>query len=375
MSSERESEVQAAVQPDASAPAAASSAQSPAGSTAGSAPGPALSRDGDEAWSAQWRRNAPLWLSVAALAVAALAFLLLVPRIGMLQSEAARRLQTIDDRLAELQSADQPMRAELRDLRDRLAVLERRGFDIAGLQAQVENLYRNLAEDSTDVLLAEVESSLVLAGQQLALGGGAQSALAAMQELDARLARQDDPGLQPLRASLLHDIERVKAYPAADVGSLALRIDALMRSIDGFPLLSSATTRRRDGAAQPSNGLVALRDELEQLFRVRRVDAPDAMLLAPEQSYFLRENLRLLLLNARLSLLSRNEKLFRDDVGRAIDWLRKYYDDDDRAVAGAVAQLRQLLGTRIVLEAPTLAESLSAVRAARAARATRDAAR
>ncbi|MBW7925124.1 MAG: uroporphyrinogen-III C-methyltransferase [Burkholderiaceae bacterium] len=329
---------------------------------------------GKETSSTQLRRNAPLWLSVAALAVALLGFLLSVPRIGSLQSEATRRLQTIDDRLAELQSADQPMRAELRDLRDRLAVLERRGFDIASLQAQVENLYRNLAEDSTDVLLAEVESSLVLAGQQLALGVGAQSALAAMQELDARLARQDDPGLQPLRASLLHDIERVKAYPAADVGSLALRLDALMRSIDGFPLLSSVTSRRRDANAQPG-GLGALRDELEQLFRVRRVDAPDAMLLAPEQSYFLRENLRLLLLNARLSLLSRNEKLFRDDVGRAIDWLRTYYDDDDRAVAGAVAQLRQLSGTRIVLEPPTLAESLSAVRAARAARATRDATR
>ncbi len=370
MSSERESEVQGAVQPDASAPAAGPSVESAAKAIPGSEASPAL-----DARSAQWRRNGPLWLSVAALALAVLTFLLSVPRIGMLQSEAARRLQTIDDRLADLQSADQPMRAELRDLRDRLAVLERRGFDIASLQAQVENLYRNLAEDSTDVLLAEVESSLVLAGQQLALGVGAQSALVAMQELDARLARQDDPGLQPVRAALMQDIERVKAYPAAEVGSLALRMDALMRSIDGFPLLSSVTSRRRDGAALPSNGLVALRDELEQLFRVRRVDAPEAMLLAPEQSYFLRENLRLLLLNARLSLLSRNEKLFRDDVGRAIDWLRTYYDDDDRAVAGAVAQLRQLRGTRIVLEPPTLSDSLAAVRAARAARATRDAAR
>ncbi len=330
--------------------------------------------DGPESLRAQLRRNAPLWLSAAALAVALLTFLVALPRIGSLQSESTRRLQAIDDRLAALQSADQPMRAELRDLRDRLAVLERRGLDIAGLQAQIENLYRNLAEDSTDVLLAEVESSLVLAGQQLALGVGAQAALAAMQELDARLARQDDPSLQPLRASLLHDIERVKAYPAADVGSLALRLDSLMRSIDGFPLLSSAS-RRRPAETQPGGGLGALRDELEQLFRVRRVDAPEAMLLAPEQSYFLRENLRLLLLNARLSLLSRNEPVFRGDVERAIDWMRKYYDDDDRAVAGAVAQLRQLGGTRIELEPPTLAESLSAVRAARAARTTRDAAR
>lgn len=361
MVSERESAVEVAAEAGASGTAAASAVPA--------------NDDRPTTLLSQLRRRVPSWLSVAALAVALVTFLLTVPRIGSLQSEAARRLQAIDGRLAELQSADQPMRAELRDLRDRLAVLERRGLDIAGLQAQIENLYRNLAEDSTDVLLAEVESSLVLAGQQLALGVGAQAALAAMQELDARLARQDDPSLQPLRASLLHDIERVKAYPAADVGSLALRLDALTGAIDGLPLLSSAAGRRREAGVQSGGGLVALRDELEQLFRVRRVDAPDAMLLAPEQSYFLRQNLRLLLLNARLSLLSRNEKLFRVDVERAIDWMRTYYDGDDRAVAGAVAQLRQLLGTRIVLEPPTLAESLSAVRAARAARTPRDAAR
>jgi len=327
-----------------------------------------------------WPRRVPvrrgaLWLSIAALAAALLGFLIVVPRVESLQSEATRRLQAIEQRLDDLQSADQPMRAELRDLRDRIAVLERRTLDAAGLQAQVEKLYRSLAEDSTDVLLAEVESALVLANQQLALGAGAQAVLTALEEIDARLERQDDPSLQPLRASLLHDIERVKAYPSADVGSLALRLDALIRSIDRYPLLSSVTAPRREPAEPRSGGLDALRDELETLFRVRRVDRPDAMLLAPEQAYFVRENVRLLLLNARLSLLSRNEKLFRGDVERTIEWLRSYFDDEDRAVASAIAQLRQLLGTRIVIDPPTLAESLSAVRAARAARAPRDPAR
>src|SRR5690606_11299799 len=50
-------------------------------------------------------------------------------------------------------------------------------------------------------------------------------------------------------------------------------------------------------------------EELASLFRVRRVDAPDAALIAPDQVYFLRENLRLRLLNARLALLSRNDPL------------------------------------------------------------------
>ena len=297
------------------------------------------------------------WAGWAALAIAVASAAWLWPRLGALETEATRRLQAADQRLA-----------------------------------QLEKLYRSLAEDSTDVLLAETESALGLASQQLALGSHPQAALGALQEIDARLGRQDDPSLRSVRRALVQDIERLKAYPAADIGALAVRLDGLLGAIDQFPLLASLRapapgTSSQAGGKAPANGrpasvgeatsratgaaaagLSALRDELQQLFRVRRVDTPDAALVAPEQAYFLRENLRLLLLNARLALLSRNEALFRSDVERAAGWLRSYFDPEHRGAANAVAQLRQMLGARIALEAPTLAESLAAVRAARAAR-------
>jgi uroporphyrin-3 C-methyltransferase len=108
--------------------------------------------------------------------------------------------------------------------------------------------------------------------------------------------------------------------------------------------------------------------ELSQLFRVSRVDAPDVVLLAPEQQYFVRENLRLTLLSARLALLARSEPLFRADLKRAIDWLNVYYDTRQRSVVNAIAALRQLQDTRIAAELPSLGDTLAAVRAARDAR-------
>lgn len=315
------------------------------------------------------------WLSLVAVAAAVATWFLTVPSVGSLQSEATRRLQAVEQRLDQLESGNEPVQAGLRDLRDRVAVLERRGADVAGLQAQIEKLYRNLAEDSTDVLLADVESALVLASQQLSLGIGAPAVLAALQALDERLARQDDPGLQPVRAALMTDIERLQSYPAADVVSLALRIDALMDAIGSYPLLSSVTAPDSTAQEARSGRLGALRSEFERLIRVRRVDHPEAMLLAPEQAYFVRENLSLLLLNARLSLLSRNESLFRSDIERALEWLRTWYDVDDRSVASAIARLGQLPGAHIALAPPTLADSIAAVRAARAARTMREAIR
>jgi len=339
-----------------------------------------------------------VWAAWAALVVAVGSAAWMLPRLGLLETEATRRLQAADQRLVQLEAALGQAQSQLRDAQNRTAVLESKVLEAAGLQAQLEKLYRSLAEDSTDVLLAEIESALSLSSQQLALGTNPQAALGALQEIDARLARQNDPSLGGVRRALLQDIDRLKAHPAADIGALALRLDGLLGVIDQYPLIASvrapappATEAPAPGAAVPAAsgrpasvgeatsratdaaaaGLSALRDELQQLFRVRRIDTPDAALVAPEQAYFLRQNLRLLLLNARLALLSRNEALFRNDVERAASWLRSYYDPDYRGVANAAAQLRQMLGARIALEAPTLAESLAAVRAARAARESR----
>ncbi|MBP0533143.1 uroporphyrinogen-III C-methyltransferase, partial [Mycobacterium tuberculosis] len=50
-----------------------------------------------------------------------------------------------------------------------------------------------------------------------------------------------------------------------------------------------------------------VRGELGQIVQVRRVDQTEALLLSSDQAWFLRENLKLRLMNARLALLSRNE--------------------------------------------------------------------
>ena len=113
--------------------------------------------------------------------------------------------------------------------------------------------------------------------------------------------------------------------------------------------------------------LGAFGKELRELFRVRRVDSPDAVLVAPQQAYFLRQNLRLMLLNARLALLSRNGDAYRADLERARRWIDSYYDGEHRNVIAVQNQLRQMLDAKLVLEPPRIDDSLAAVRKARAA--------
>ena len=84
--------------------------------------------------------------------------------------------------------------------------------------------------------------------------------------------------------------------------------------------------------------------------------------LTPAQTYFLRENLKLRLLGARLALLAHDEKSFKTDLKAAREWLVRYYDQRDKGVVSALAAVRQLNESQISIELPDLSASLDAVR-------------
>jgi uroporphyrin-3 C-methyltransferase len=144
-----------------------------------------------------------------------------------------------------------------------------------------------------------------------------------------------------------------------------------MTLIDLLPLAmearAPATATAAKGPADPeTNAWVRFTRELwrdmRELVRIEKMDRPDVPLLTPAQTYFLRENLRLRLLGARLALLARDDKSFKADLKAAREWLARYYDGRDKVVINAIASTRQLADSQISIEVPDLAASLDAVR-------------
>jgi len=95
---------------------------------------------------------------------------------------------------------------------------------------------------------------------------------------------------------------------------------------------------------------------------VRKVETPEPPLLPPAQAYFVRENLKLRLLNARLAVLTRDEAGYREDLRVSQAWIRRYFDTRSKSAQGVLAQLRQLASAAITFEPPSITESLEAVR-------------
>ncbi|WP_020654918.1 uroporphyrinogen-III C-methyltransferase [Massilia niastensis] len=329
------------------------------------------------------------------LAVVALAVLLAVQtisshsRINSLRRDMASSLQKGNAVNAETAALARDVSDQSKELQVKVGVLESRQSEAQSQQLALEQLYQDLSKNRDEWALSEIEQVLSTASQQLQLAGNVQGALIALQNADRSLSRSDTPQFLVIRRAIAGDIERLKATPAVDMAGVALRLDNVIAQVDELPMVSSEQpllpaapvrgSRKAEAASAKAADTGALSfgerftqtwrnwsqdmwDDVRQLIRVRSVDTPEALMLSPGESYFVRENLKLRLLNARLALLSRNEATFRDDLGTAQETLLKYFDTRARATQQAQAALRQVQANNLQIEMPTLANSLNAVR-------------
>src|SRR5574341_222971 len=317
------------------------------------------------------RSRAPLLLLIAIVLAAGLATLFWLDarnRIGATQEELARRLRNIERNSAEARSIARQAQEAVREAHVRVAQLEARLAESQSQQLALEALYQELSRNRDEWQLAEIEQVLAIASQQLQLAGNVRAALLALQLAEARLARADRPQFLPVRRALARDIERLKALPVLDVASMTSRIDGLIAAVDSVPLaFEERAVPAKEASTSTERGFWArlgseVWSELKQLVVVRQVGTQEAPLLPPPQAYFVRENLRLRLLNARISLLTRDEAGYREDLRASQAWIRRYFDTRSKPGADALAQLKSLSSTSITFEIPSISESLDAVR-------------
>lgn len=308
--------------------------------------------------------------------------------IYKLRQEMAKSLQRNELVTTETSAMARSVQDQLRDLQAKVGVLENRQVEAQSQQLALEQLYQDLSKSRDEWALSEVEQVLSTASQQLQLAGNVQGALIALANADRSLSRSDKPQFITIRRAIARDTEKLRALPSLDLAGVALRLDNVIAQVETLPLLADekpvlptrgdqpqrvVAGKGAKGAEQPMGLAERARQtwrnwsdemwtEVRQLIRVRSVEEPAALMVSPSQAYFLRENLKLRLLNARLALLSRNEAAFRSDLEAAQDALLKYFDTRARSTQTAQAQLRQVQANNLAIEMPTLSDSLNAVR-------------
>ncbi len=333
------------------------------------------------------------WLGALALLVSVLGVVtagLLWQKLDATQKELARRSQLSDTQATEIRTLATQADAQVNDLQARLAVAEVKLSEVSLQRSQLEELMLALSRSRDDNLVQDLESSLRLAQQQSQLTGSVQPLLAALQSADARIARAAQPRLNPVQRAIARDVQRIRSAAVADVPSLVQRLDELARQVDQWPVPNDVGrlphgAQGRPAPKAPSETLAAgsagagwdgvwrrwtsfwnrVWEETtrsgRELVRVSRIDSPDAVLLAPEQAFFLRENLKLKLLNARLGLLARQMDAVQDDLKSIDAALARHFETTAPEVAAAQATVTQLRAELALTEWPQPEDSLAAL--------------
>jgi uroporphyrin-3 C-methyltransferase len=290
-------------------------------------------------------------------------------QINQVQQELAKRLTEMDGENKANQTLLTQNQEVVRELGGKLSLLESKYADSQNQRAALETLYQEMSSSRDQTALADVEQMLMIAGQQLQLSANIKAALIAMQQADNRLQRLDRPALNGLRKSINHDIDKLRALPNIDVAGINLRIDNLVASIDTLPL--SQDIRKQVEQAVPAavkeENVWAkfwreLWQEAKQLVRIENTEKHELPLLSPTQTFFLRENLKIRLLSARLSLLSHDEASFKRDLKSAQEWISLYFDTRSNDGSQALLSLQKLEASNINIDLPDITGSLEAVR-------------
>lgn len=345
------------------------------------------------------------WWSALAAVLAVLAGVSLTlawktqQRVKAVEQEMVKRLdegrqQSREAQLLSKQSQDSALATAAK-----VALLEARVAEVAIQRGQLEDLMQSLSRSRDENLLVDIDAGIRVAMQQTAITGSAEPLVAMLKQADDRLLHYNQPRLEGVRRAIARDLDRVKAVGLIDIQTLTIKLDEAARMVDELPLLANALPRpvparskpvaatEPTAASAPKAAASApqtpwwqtwdgtwtavterIWNEAKSLIRVTRIDHPDAMLLAPDNAFFIRENLKLRLLNARLALLSRQFETTQSDLQLVQAALDRYFDRSARSTMLLTQLLGQVAAQAKQVNVPKPDDTLVALAAAAAGR-------
>lgn len=290
--------------------------------------------------------------------------------ISNMERQLADKLSEISANSKASQMLVTQSQGQVRALAAKVTMMETRFGEARNQRAALEALYDDLSGNRDEMVLAEVEQILMIATQQLQLSANVEAALIALQSGNARLKRMDRGAFSGLRNRIGKDISKLRALPSLDIPALNLQLDDAISEVDSLPLIHQRRVME-ENALQAISGkdeaewrrlLKEIWDEFLQMVRIEKTGSDAIPLLSPDQEFFLRENMKLRLMSARIALLSRDESSFKQELKTSQHWLEKYFDNKSEQNIRMKSTLNKLAASSIKIDLPDISASLQAVR-------------
>lgn len=205
------------------------------------------------------------------------------------------------------------------------------------LQARMQQAATPAA--AKDWQIAEVEYLLQLANRELHLAKNTHTAMAALKEADAVLAKLGQVNYLPVRQQIARDISTLEAAPTPDIAGISQRITALMLSLQPLPALDTTETEGQTvpitespEKAVEGNSLWAdykrkTLSTLNEAIVIRQYDKPLQAELDADARQNLFQLLKIRLENLRLLALQRDNSGFHQQLELITETVKTYYPE------------------------------------------------
>ena len=264
--------------------------------------------------------------------------------------------------------------------------------------ADISVAVQTISDSGSDfILLNDIEQLVVLAQQQLLIGGNLANAIVSLETAQARLAKANRQSLSMLMQTINGDLDRLRAAQVIDVATLTAQLERLAELLNKAPLYVPDTKnssingdqaeapetdipepaqksepstdmaepwwqRTLDGAVDlTQKGWQTIRQDLGQFVSIRRVDDTAALLMSPEQTERFRDNLNLRMTMAQLALMTKQSKVWQAEMAFVVNALERRFDPSLAVTQRALALAAQLADTNIDAKLPSIDNTLAAI--------------
>ena len=281
------------------------------------------------------------------------------------------------DQVAELQQKLQNQRdttsEQQQSVNAQLAALHKHQQELTGYIEALRSRDKHLRKDW---LILEAEYLIQLANYRLLFERDINTAMVALQSADVRLKETGDPAVLNVRKAIAASVQSLKQIEQVDLAGLSLTMTALNKELGKLPLNTPdpvAKAKEADTELSESKQVSAWTElpaaiwrDVKSLIVIRDHEQPVGPLLSPDQRFFLVENLRLQIEQARLAMLSGQAQVYSERVSTAIGWIEQHFDKEAAITKATLETLNQLKSAPIAPELPDISASYQALQKYRA---------
>lgn len=242
---------------------------------------------------------------------------------------------------------------------------------------RLDMLMQYINNSKIETLPTDLRNTLQAAQLQTELTGSVEPLLITLKAMDERLMNDELLAQSPLRRAIAQDIESIRNMPTPDPMGMSSRINDLYQRVDTLPLVidppeppaqtnmllttttassetPTADTPTEEGwrgslerswewTSKKAHWLgTAVWGEMRTLVTITPIQNPEAALLSPDQGIILRENLKLNLLNLRMSIVQRQYAQAQSSAQEILGLLTRYFDQENKNVQDFINRLQTL---------------------------------